>query len=41
MPEVAGVVTKPTQEGLALAKAVPSGTVAPAGSVQAAKIVAA
>jgi hypothetical protein len=41
MPEVAGVVTKPTQEGLALAKAVPSGTVAPAGSVQASKIVAA
>jgi hypothetical protein len=41
MPEVAGVVTKPTPEGLALAKAVPSATVAPAGTVQASKIVAA
>jgi hypothetical protein len=35
MPEVAGVVTKPTVGGVALAKAVPSATVTPAGTTAA------
>lgn len=32
MPEVVGVVTKPTEEGKALAAAIPSLSVAPAGT---------
>lgn len=35
MPEVAGVVTKPTQDGIALANSIPDQNVAPAGSSQA------
>lgn len=38
LPEVAGVVTTPTSAGVALATAIPSPTVAPAGTVQAATI---
>lgn len=38
MPEVAGVVTTPTSAGVALSNAIPSPTVAPAGTVQAATI---
>ncbi len=40
MPEVAGVLTKPTVEGVELAKSVPSPTVAPAGTVAATTIAA-
>lgn len=35
MPEVAGVITKPSTEGLALANSVPSPTVVPAGTIAA------
>lgn len=38
MPDVAGVVTKSTIEGVALAKAVPSITVAPEGTIAASTI---
>lgn len=40
MPEVKGVVTQPTQAGLALAQAIPSETVVPAGTNAAARVAA-
>lgn len=38
LPEVAGVITKPTTEGIALANAITSPTVVPAGTVVAADV---
>lgn len=39
LPGVAGVITKHTAEGVALANSVPSSTVAPAGTIAAAEMV--
>lgn len=38
LPGVAGVITQPTREGVQLANAVPSNTVVPAGTAQAAEV---